>query len=180
MLACEPGLLSMRSSTIPTYQAQTPEKIDEFFKWVFNSPEIKNFDTLIVDSISFMADIYLQRSLSKIKHGLQAYGDMAKSVMDHLRPLFYMQQKHTYLIAKETIVADQKRMYFPGDMLNKEVAGLYDFILHLGIKNVPGLGQVKAFQCNETYDVLARNRTGNLSDYEPPDFGALVKKAMQT
>jgi len=31
MLACEPGLLSMRSSTIPTYPAQTPEKIDEFF-----------------------------------------------------------------------------------------------------------------------------------------------------
>ena len=180
MLACEPGMLSMRGSKIPTCQAQTPEAIDDFFKWFFNSPETKNYDTLIVDSISFMADIYLQRSLNKIKHGLQAYGDMAKCTMDHLRPLYYTQQKHTYLIAKETIVAEQKRMYFPGDMLNKEVPGLYDFILHLGIKNVPGVGQTKAFQCNETYDVLARNRTGNLLDYEEPNFSKLVTKAMAT
>lgn len=178
MLACEPGMLSMRGSNIPTCQAQTPESIDDFFKWFFNSQEVKAYDTLIVDSISFMADIYLQRSLSKIKHGLQAYGDMAKCTMDHLRPLFYTQQKHTYLIAKEQIVAEQKRIYFPGDILNKEVPGLYDFILHLGIKNVPGLGQIKAFQCNETYDVLARNRTGNLNDFEEPNFSKLVQKAM--
>lgn len=177
-LACEPGLLSMRNSKIPAYEAMTAERIDEFFKWLFNSNETKQFDTVIVDSISFMADIYLQRALKTKKHGLQAYGDMATSVMDHLRPLYFMQQKHTYLIAKEQIVADQKRIYFPGDILNKEVPGLYDFILHLGIKNIPGMGQLKAFQCTETFDVLARNRTGNLADYEPPDFSQLVKKAM--
>lgn len=184
MLACEPGLLSMRTSTIPTYQAQTPDSVDDFFKWFFNSAETKAFDTLVVDSISFMADIYLQAALQgksksgKKLHGLAAYGDMATNVLDHLRPLFYTQQKHTYLIAKEQIVAEQKRIYFPGNQLNVEVPGLYDFVLHLGIKNVPGVGQIKAFQCNETYDVLARNRTGNLNDYEPPDFGALIKKAM--
>lgn len=179
MLACEPGLLSMRNSTIPGYYAETAEKIDEFFKWLFFSGETKNFDTVIVDSISFMADTYLQRALKSKKHGLQAYGDMATCVMDHLRPLYFLQQKHTYLIAKEQIVADQKRIYFPGDILNKEVPGLYDFILHLGIKNVPQVGQTKAFQCNETFDILARNRTGNLNDYEQPNFGQLCLKAMK-
>ena len=81
-------------------------------------------------------------------------------------------------MCKEELVADKKRPYVPGQQLNKEVPGLYDFVLHLGIKNVPGAGQVKAFQCNETYDVMARNRTGNLADYEFPDFGKLVQKAM--
>lgn len=178
MLACEPGLLSMRSSNVPTYYAENSVQIDDFFKWFFSSVETKKFDTLVVDSISFMADVYLQAALKTNKHGLAAYGEMASNVIKHLRPLYYTQNKHTYLIAKENIVDNVKRPYFPGNQLNAEVPGLYDFILHLGIKNVPGVGQVKAFQCVETYDVMARARTGNLAEYEQPDVGALIKKAM--
>lgn len=178
LLACEPGMLSMRGSNVPTCQAFTPNAIDDFFKWFFNSAETKNFDTLAIDSVSQMADIYLQQALKTNKHGLKAYGDMANAVMDHLRPLFFTQQKHTYLICKQSIENNVSRPWFPGQQLNIEVPHMYDFILHLGIKNVPGVGQVKSFQCNESFDFLARNRTGNLNDFEQPDFGALVRKAM--
>lgn len=180
LLACEPGMLSMRGSNVPTCQAFTPAAIDDFFKWFFNSVETKNFDTLAIDSVSQMADIYLQQALKTNKHGLKAYGDMATAVMDHLRPLFFTQQKHTYLICKQSIENNVSRPWFPGQQLNIEIPHMYDFILHLGIKNVPGVGQTKAFQCNESFDFLARNRTGNLSDYEQPDFGKLVQKAMST
>jgi len=178
MLACEPGLLSMRGSTVPTCQAFTPEAIDDFFKWFFNSSETKNFDTLAIDSASQLSDIYLQKALKTNKHGLKAYGDMADDVMSHLRPLFYTKEKHTYVICKQKIEAGLARPYFPGNQLNIDVPHLYDFLLHLGIHNVPNMGQVRSLQCNESYDVLARNRTGNLNDYEPPDFGLLVKKAL--
>lgn len=179
LLACEAGLLSMRTSNVPTFQAFTPERVNEFFKWFFNSNESKAFDTLAIDSAPQMADIYLQQALKTNKHGKAAYGDMATAVMDNLRPLFYMQQKHAYVICKETSDAQgMKRPYFPGQQLNVDVPHLYDFILHLGVKNVPGAGQVLAFQCNQNFDVLARNRTGNLNDYEPPNFAALVQKAM--
>lgn len=178
MLACEPGMLSMKGSKVPTFQAHTADAIDEFFKWFFHSNETKSFDTLAIDSASQMADIYLQVALKTHKHGLKAYGEMAEKVMNHLRPLFYLQEKHTYVICKEMNVEQKYRPMFPGNQLNIEVPHLYDFILHLGIKNVPGMGQLRAFQCNESYDVLARNRTGNLNDYEPPNFTALVTKAM--
>lgn len=179
MLACEPGLLSMRGSNIPTWQAFTPELIDEFFKWFFHSNEHKVFDTLIIDSASYMADIYLQQAMKTNKHGLKAYGDMATNTMNHLRPLFHMPYKHTYIICKEGIENNIKRPWFPGQQLNIEVPHLYDFILHLAIANVPGEGQVKAFRCKETIDIIARNRTGNLNEFEPPDFGKLILKAMQ-
>lgn len=178
LLACEAGLLSMKGSTVPTWQAFTPERIDEFFKWLLNSNEAKNFDTVAIDSAAQLADTYLQRALKTNKHGKAAYGEMATAVMDHLRPLYYMQQKHTYVICKETEVGGMKRPYLPGQQLNVDVPHLYDFILHLGIKNVPNVGQTLAFQCNQTYDALARNRTGNLADYEQPHFGELVKKAL--
>jgi hypothetical protein len=183
LLACEPGLLSMRNSTVPTYQGFTVTAIDEFFKWFFNSEETKNFDTIGVDSISQMADIYLQDALKTKKHGLQAYGDMATKTMEHLRALYYTRNKHTYLIAKEAANDDNgiryRKPFMPGQQLPVELPHLFDEILHLGLHNIPGMGTHKAFRCQASIDVLARDRTGQLAEFEPPEFGQLVRKAMQ-
>jgi hypothetical protein len=183
LLACEPGLLSMRNSNVPTFQATTTKLIDEFFEWLFNSSESKNFDTVAIDSTSQMAITYLEAANKTNKHGLAAYGEMADNVMKHLNRMYFMPQKHAYLIAKQEIVSiagnNYRRPAYEGKYLNKEVPGLYDEILHLDIQNVPGMGQVKAFRCQPAFDVLARDRTGMLNEFEPPDFGALVRKAIQ-
>lgn len=183
LLATEPGLLSMRGSKIPTYEAYTPAKVDEFFKWFFNSNETKNFDTLGIDSASQIADIYLIDAQKNNKHGLKAYGEMAESTMEHLRTLYYTRYKHTYVVCKEEIKdldgQSMRRPYFPGQVLPISVPHLYDFILRLAKTNVPGVqGETLAFQCQGSYNVLSRNRTGNLNQYEPPNFTDLVNKAM--
>jgi len=183
LLATEPGLLSMRGSKIPTYEAYTPARINEFFKWFFNSNETKNFDTLGIDSASQVADIYLLDAQKNNKHGLKAYGEMADNTMEHLRTLYYTRYKHTYVICKEEIKdldgQSMRRPYFPGQVLPISVPHLYDFILRLAKTNVPGVqGETLAFQCQGSYNVLSRNRTGNLNQYEPPNFTDLVNKAM--
>lgn len=184
LLATEPGLLSMRGSKIPTYEAYTVQAVDGFFKWFFNSAETKNFDTLAIDSGSQIADIYLLDAQKNNKHGLKAYGEMAEATMSHLRTLYYTKYKHVYLIGKEEIKdldgQSMRRPYFPGNVLPIQVPHLYDFILRLSKVIVPNIGETLAFQCNGTYNVMARNRTGNLDDYEEPHFGKLVDKAMNT
>jgi AAA domain len=183
LLATEPGLLSMRGSTVPTYEANTPAKINEFFKWFFSSAETKNFDTLCIDSVSQLADTYLQQALKDNKHGMKAYGEMAESTMEHLRTLYYTREKHTYLICKEeTKNLDNqtvRRPYFPGQVLPIDIPHMYDVITRLAKTNVPGMvGETLAFQCVGTYNIIARNRTGNLNDFEPPNLGDLIRKAM--
>lgn len=189
LLSIEPGLLSMRGSTVPTYVANDTQHIDEFFSWFYNSSETKNFDTLAVDSGSYMADVYLQAALKGTskggnkKHGMAAYGDMATNTMEHLRTLFYTKEKHVYLICKEELAdidyQSVRRPYFPGKVLNIDVPYLYDFLLRLAKTNVPGMvGEHLAFQCNGNMNIMARNRTGNLNDFEEPHFGKLVEKAM--
>lgn len=189
LLATEPGLLSMRNSKVPTYEAYTPQRVNEFFKWFFNSTETKNFDTLGIDSGSQIADIYLNDALTgsskagNKKHGLAAYGEMADNTMEHLRTLYYTRYKHTYVICKEEIADVEyqsvRRPYFPGKVLPIQVPHLYDFIIRLAKTNVPGMaGENLAFQCVGNMNVLARNRTGNLNDFEEPHFGKLVAKAM--
>lgn len=179
LLATEPGLLSMRTSNVPTWVAPTKARIDEFFKWFELSAEAKNFDTLAIDSTSQMCNIALDES--KAKHGLAQYGEMADYVMPYLQRLYYMKEKHMYLIAKEELTSDGKRRpAFPGQQLNGSsgVSHLYDCILRLAKVPVPNIGEVLAFQCNGTIDIIARNRTGTLADFEPPDFSALVNKVM--
>jgi hypothetical protein len=180
LLACEPGLLSMRNSMVPTWIAPTKAKIDDFMKWFEHSSEAKAFDTLAIDSISQMCNIALDESTSK--HGLAQYGDMANYVMPYFQRLYYMKEKHLFLIAKEELTSDGKRRpAFPGQQLNGSsgVSHLYDCILRLAKVPVPNVGEVLAFQCNGSYDVIARNRTGNLDTFEEPHFGKLVKKAME-
>lgn len=183
LLACEPGLLSMRGSTVPTYQAFTAKSIDDFFDWFFKSNETKNFDTVAIDSISEMCAIYLDKAKKENKHGLAAYGQMAEDALKQLNPLYFTEYKHTYLIAKQEIVTDIgipfKRPYYPGRQLPAEMPHKYDVIAQLDIHNVPGVGQTRAFRCIGSIDTMARNRTGTLNEFEEPDFSKLVAKAMQ-
>lgn len=188
MLACEPGLLSMRTSDVPTYTAwevgeghvKTAKRIDDFFQWVFNSIELKNFDTIIVDSVSEMANIYLSDAEKKNAHGLKAYGDMAENVMHHLRRLYYMQQKHIYLICKQEILEPYyRRPAFPGKELHREIPHLYDLIMNIGKFSIPNYGEAKAIRCIESFDCLARDRSGNLNEFELPDLSSIFNKCMR-
>jgi hypothetical protein len=188
MMVCEPGMLSMRNSTIPAIDCFTPERIDEFFQWLFGSKETVNFDTVVIDSTSQMAEIYLDRELAgKSKSGNKvdgkaAYGAMARKVREHLNGLFFLQQKHTYLICKQGYAEiDGVRMAvpsFPGQDLPVFVPHLYDVIMHLGIQAIPGHGQVKAFRCVGSYDTMARDRSGSLAEFEPCDLTAIFNKVM--
>lgn len=182
LLACEPGMLSMRGSNVPTYQGFDAKAIDDFFDWFFKSNETKNFDTLALDSASQMCEVYLDKAKKENKHGLKAYGEMAENVLKHLNMLYFTQYKHTYLIAKQEIFTENglsmKRPYYPGRQLPIEMPHKYDVVAQLDIHNVPGVGQTRAFRCIGSIDTMARNRTGTLSEFEPPDFSALVTKAM--
>lgn len=182
MLACEPGLLSMRGSGVPTWTAWDVKRIDEFFAWLSSSAETKNFDTVVIDSISQMSQIYLTEAEKKISHGLAAYGDMARKVYKHLSDLFFMKNKHTYLIAKqETLAGDipYKRPWFPGKELSQSVPFLYDVILHLDYVPFPGHPEpLRCFLTQGSSVVMARDRSGRLGKYEPPDLAAVFAKCM--
>lgn len=190
LLVSEPGMLTMKKSTTPTYPAFTPLKLEEFFQWFFNSAETKNFDTLIWDSTSQSAEQLVDHELGGTskggnqKHGQQAYGAMSRKMMEYLNKLYFMQQKHIVLITKHVIV-DQMgsqycRPYFPGRELNVRVPHLFDLVMRLGDYNIPGVvpSPTKAFRCRESFEMMARDRSGNLNEYEPPNLEHIFKKCL--
>jgi hypothetical protein len=179
LLATEPGLLSMRNSTVPTFIAPTVAKVDEFFKWFEGSEEAKNFDTLCIDSLSQMCDIALVDAKKRSTHGLKQYGDMAEYIMPYVERLYFMPSKNMFLIAKEEVTdLGTRRPSFPGKQLPIQIPHKYDCVVRLAKAQIPGVGEQLAFQCNGTHDVIARNRTGTLNDFEPPNLGLLIQKAV--
>jgi hypothetical protein len=181
----EPGTLSVRNSqfdSVPAFEADKSEKIKDFFKWIFNSNEAKQFDTIGLDSATQMAEIFLKEELARNKDGRRAYGEMARAVKDIFDKLYYLPNKHIYLIAKqgEDDTIKKKKPYFPGQELNVYVPHLFDEILQLGNHQIPGQMQpLQSFRCKESFDSVARDRSGNLAEFEPPDLNYIFNKCMQ-
>lgn len=183
MCVIEPGMLSMQTSNIPCWEGYTADKIEEFFKWLFESKEALQFDCVAIDSISQLAEIFITQELQRNKDGRKAYGEMSRRVMDILNKLYYLPQKHVVLIGKQTTVDEsgvmKRKPYFPGQDLNVKVPHMYDEILHMGLSNVPGQPKpVQAIRCAESFDVMARDRSGKLNELEPPNLAALFAKCM--
>lgn len=184
MCVCEPGMLTMRTvQNVPAWEAYTPERIDEFIKWVSESSEARGFDTVCIDSISQMAEIILVQELKSNKDGRKAYGEMFRKTMEHLNKLYYLPQKHTYLIAKQGLVEEGggkiRKPYFPGEALNVNVPHMYDEVWHIGLNTVPGQPKpVLAVRTVATFDTFARDRSGRLNELEYPELSQLFNKCM--
>lgn len=187
ILLTEPGALTLRGCNVPAFAAMNPKAIDEFFDWLKGSKEASNYDTIIVDSATQMAEVYLNAELKKTTsggnaaHGLKAHGDMATKTMEHLSTLFFMPKKHVILIAKRVVDEDMgvqmAKPWFPGQKLNVQVPHLFDGIFQLG--RFPNVNpNAPMLQCTESFDAIARDRSGRLAQYEPPHFGNLFAKMM--
>jgi len=188
VLMTEPGFLSVRTSLVPTFPAFTSAKVDDFMMWFLTSNESKNYETLVWDSVS-------QAHEQKIKeetegksqagaeaHGMRAYGKANRWMIDHLFKLYFAPGKNVVLVAKlqnfEINEAIYRRPYFAGKELPVRVPHLFDEILALGNFPVPGVtpSPTRAFLCKERFDYMARDRSGNLAEYEPPDLTKLIAK----
>lgn len=179
----EPGMVSMKNSNVPTWEAKTPSKIFEFFDWIFKSNEAKEYDTVCVDSLTEMCEVILRHELLSNKHGLKAYGEMASKVYELSRALFDMPEKHVYLICKEAVFNENgnvmKRPSFPGQDLHVKIPYLFDLVFNINKFQVPGVqGTTLAIKTETDYQSICRDRSGKLATYEPPDLTAVFNKAM--
>lgn len=185
LCATEPGLLSLRGSNVPCWEAFDANKMDEFWEWISSSNEAKNYDTICIDSISQMALLYLQRAQNNNKHGLAAYGQMARDTLKITEGLYFMKYKHVYLTCMQEIKdvgggTMYRRPYFPGNEVNVQIPHRYDEILHVDKVRLPRIGETNAIETGGNISARCRDRSGMLNQFEPCDLTALFNKCMST
>lgn len=179
---CEPGAASLKGSTVPAWEAYTVPKFTEFFRFITESAEAKNFDTVGIDSLSQLAESVVKEEMKREKHGLKAYGNMARFIMDVCEALYFMPQKHLYLVAKQGVIDEggvmRKRPFFPGQDLNVRIPHLFDQILYVGEAVIPGVGPTAAIHSRNSPTMMARDRYGKLAEFEPVNLSYIFAKCM--
>ena len=177
----EPGILSLKgTNNIPAVDCYTGAAIEDFFKWALNSSEAKQFETICVDSISQVAEIFLKDELPKHKNKMQAYGMMLERTMNIVNGLYYAQGVNVYMTAKLDKYQDGEvwfnRPAFKGQQLSIEIPHLFDEVLFVEMKIAAGGVMQPVINTRAGYNFIARDRSGKLLPTEEMNIGKIIQK----
>lgn len=188
ILSAETGRRSMFAfpDNIMAWEANNAAQLNEFLSWATKSGELKNYDTICIDSISQVGEHYLKAANLKTTHGLQAHGFMLEDTKKFFDVFNQMQNKNVYFIAKlsyKELGETSKRVpNFPGNALSAYIPHEVDECYYVDRVYVPGgpLQPVLAWQTFATPDTHARSRNAHIvSPFEQPNLGALFNKIEQ-
>lgn len=177
----EPGFLSVRKYNGPCYPAFTSKAIEEFLQWAIQSKEARQFQTFCFDSVSQMAELVLAEEFAKTpqpKDPRQNYGEMGKKVMKWMNWIYYTPNFNAVLIAKECKDDDGIfKPYFPGQILNIEIPHLFDSVWRIEHRKLADNSLDRVIRTSKSFNAFARERSGNLAEFEPADINYLFNKA---
>lgn len=181
-IAVEHGQVSLQGTNVPALAAYTLPEYFAAIKWVCESSEAKQYDTIYIDSVSHFAALVLKEELSKKSasgakvNGEAAYGEMARRVLQCLDTLYSLPDKNVIALAQLNDKEPQHKPYFDGKEINIKLRHLFDAVLHLGMHEVPEKGLKYSLQCRETPEIFARCRFNHCDDYERPNLTYLFNK----
>lgn len=196
LISAEAGTLSLKSSNlakiysdgteytadVPIVEVRTIDELLSVGKWLATSDEAKQFDSVALDSISEIAEIYLRDNLKKVPDPRQAYGKMAQEVMGVIEA-FKRLPKHIYFAAKAERSRDSvtgmqlNGPAFPGQQLANDVPYQFDYVFKLDVGQNPETKEnYRYLQTQPDNQNKAKSRGGNIEAMEYPHLGMIIDK----
>jgi hypothetical protein len=183
-LSAESGLLALRDVDIPTILINTVEDLNAAYGWITTSPDAAQFDTVIIDSLSEIAEVVLANAKRLVKDPRQAYGELIEKTMMAVRAFRDLSGKHIVMLAKQEPFKDEVAnitMYgpsMPGTKLGNQLPYLFDEVFRLGIGKLPDGAEYRFLQTAPDLQYDAKDRSGALDPLEPPDLGHVIRKIL--
>ena len=181
VLSAEGGLLSIADADLPFVEVSSYDTLMEAYRWVIESDEAKQFESIALDSISEIAEVVLNHEKKIAKDPRQAYGSMQEQMADIIRAFRDIPGKHIYFTAKcEKATDESGRILYapsmPGNKTGQSLPYFFDEVLALRVeKDAEGLAQ-RALMCDSDGIWQAKDRSGKLDTWEAPDLGAIINK----
>lgn len=181
VLSAEGGLLSISDADIPFIDINDMDSLNESYRWLTESSEAKNFESVALDSISEIAEVVLAAELKKNKDGRAAYGELNAKMADLIRSFRDVQGKHVYMSAKlEKSQDEMGRMLYspsmPGKSLTQMLPYFYDSVFALRVEKDAEGNTHRALMCDSDGLWVAKARSTKLDAWEQPDLGAIIRK----
>jgi len=177
VLSAEGGLLSLKDDNIPYVEIKSMTDLHHAYAWLQDSDE---FESVVLDSISEIAEVVLSHEKKINKDGRAAYGEMDVQLSEIIRA-FRDLNMHVLMTAKLEKQQDEmgRMLYFPslpGNKTAQKLPYFFDEVLALRIeKDEEGKTQ-RALMCDSDGLWLAKDRSGKLETWEAPDLGEIIAK----
>jgi|TARA_R110000765_G_scaffold25818_2_gene63320 phage nucleotide-binding protein len=177
VLSAEDGLLSLKDDNIPFIEIKNIGDLHDAYSWLKDSDE---FQSVVLDSISEIAEVVLAHEKKVNKDGRAAYGEMDVQLSEIIRA-FRDLNMHVLMTAKLEKQQDEmgRMLYFPslpGNKTAQKLPYFFDEVLALRIeKDEEGKTQ-RALMCDSDGLWLAKDRSGKLEAWETPDLGEIIAK----
>lgn len=197
ILSAENGLLSLRKANIErVYGVDTPgisynigfitcrtmDKLREIYTWLTESPEALAYDTVILDSVTDIAEVVLAEARKTSKDGRAAYGKLAEDMMVVLRSFRDLENFNVVFLAKLDKVKDEVTggiafgPMMPGQQLPKQLPYLFDEILAMELSPTTDGKAERYLRCRKDWQYDVKDRAGVLDLYEFPSLTHLFAK----
>ena len=179
IISAEGGLLSIRDAGLDYIEVNSMDTLMEAFEYVAASGD--KYQSVVLDSISEIAEVVLIHEKAVNKDGRAAYGEMAVQMTSIIRAFRDMAGKHVLMTAKVEKTQDESgRILYspsmPGNKVGQSLPYFFDEVLALRVeKDADGRAQ-RALMCDSDGIWLAKDRSGKLDGWEAPDMGAIIQK----
>lgn len=185
ILSVEGGTLSIAKQNIRGLIIKSLLELQEAYTWLISSAEARNYDTICLDSVSEMAEIFLANSLATLKDGRAAYGEMQTQIATQVRLFRDFPGKHVYFTAKAATKKqpDGTELYtasLPGQTASQAIPYPFDEFFYMGVNEAPGADgkMIKYNYLQTSRDIRyeAKDRSGALDFIERPDLTYIFNK----
>jgi phage nucleotide-binding protein len=180
ILSAEGGLLSIKDANLPFLEISTMSDLWEAYEWLNEGGGVE-YQSVVLDSISEIAEVVLNTEKKTNKDPRAAYGAMAEQMADIIRAFRDLAGRNVLMTAKVEKVADEmgRILYapsMPGKQTGQSLPYYFDLVLALRVeKDAEGVSQ-RALLCDSDGLWLAKDRSGKLDAWEPADFSAIIEK----
>lgn len=179
ILSAEAGLLSIRDFDLPYLKISSIQDLHQAAEWI-GSSEAANFETVVVDSLSEIAEVVLADEKLRCKDPRQAYGIMQDTMAQIIR-MFRNLPRHVYMTAKVERQKDElDRIFYypciPGNKASQALPYFFDEVFALRCERGEEGAMVRTLQTETDGLWLAKDRSGKLAPWEEPDLGVIFNK----
>ena len=181
IISAEAGLLSLVGEDLPYVEVSSMAELKDAYAWAASSDEAKGFETIAIDSLSEVAEVVLNHEKKIAKDPRQAYGAMQEQMTDIIRAFRDLPGRNVYMSAKcEKATDEMGRVSYapsmPGNKTGQQLPYFFDEVLALRVeKDADGTPQ-RALMAASDGLWTAKDRSGRLDAWEPPDLGAVIRK----
>lgn len=183
IISAEAGLLSLRDSDIPVIEVKTLDDIKEAYSYVLEQNGSINW--IILDSISEIAETVLASEKAHAKDARQAYGALQDSMMQLMKAFRDISGKNVVFTAKQEYIKDDVgvstyKPMMPGQKLAQQIPYLFDLVFALRVEPDADNNMIRYLQTGRDLQYDAKDRSGVLDMYEPPDLTHIANKILNS